>query len=99
MKRLDRRSFLKTAGAATGAAAFSASPAVAAAFEPHPVETAPTGPMPSEPVVAIVRDASRGEVTVLSGLNEATYRDRVLVRRLLKAAQPLRKSRGPEGVV
>jgi hypothetical protein len=98
MKSFDRRSFLKTAGVATGAAALSASPA-AAALEPKPVETTPSGPIPGEPVVAIVRDADRGEVTVLSGLTETTYKDRALVRRLLKAAQPHRRAGGPEGVV
>jgi len=86
MKTLSRRSFLKTAGAATGAAAVSASPALGAVIEPAPVETAPSGPVPREPIVAIVRDAGLGEVTVLSGKTERTYRDRTLVKRLLKAA-------------
>ena len=36
--------------------------------------------------MAIVRDAKRGEVTVMSGTNEVTVRDRALVKRLLKAA-------------
>ena len=86
MKAYDRRSFLKAAGVATGAAAISASPAAAAAMEPIGVETTPTGPIPHEPVVAIVRDGGRGEITVLSGTTEKTYRDRGLARRLLKAA-------------
>jgi len=43
--------------------------------------------VPEEPVVAYVRDAQRGEVTVTSGMAEHTYRDRVLVRRLLRAAR------------
>jgi hypothetical protein len=50
------------------------------------VEAAPSGAIPSEPVVAIIRDAKLGEVTVLSGKTEKTYRDKVLVQRLLKAA-------------
>jgi hypothetical protein len=33
-----------------------------------------------------VRDARRGEVTVLSGTTEKTYRDTALVKRLLAAA-------------
>jgi len=37
-------------------------------------------------VIAIVRDPKRGEVTVMSGTNEVTYRDKALVRRLMKAA-------------
>jgi hypothetical protein len=36
--------------------------------------------------VAYVRDAGRGEVTVVSGTREITYRDRALARRLMKAA-------------
>ena len=67
MNSFSRRSFLKTAGVATGAAAISASPAVAAAIEPGAVETTPSGKVPDEAVIAIVRDADLGEVTVLSG--------------------------------
>jgi hypothetical protein len=37
-------------------------------------------------VTAYVRDADRGEVTVLSGARETTYRDPALVRQLLAAA-------------
>ena len=86
MNTLSRLSFLKSAGAAAGVAAVSASP-VAAAIEPSQIETEPTGPVPREPVIAVVRDAGLGEVTVLSGTTEATYRDRVLVKRLMRAAQ------------
>ena len=45
MKSVSRLSFLKTAGAAAGAAAISASPAVAAAAEPDAVEMTPTVPI------------------------------------------------------
>jgi hypothetical protein len=86
MNSFSRRAFLKSAGVATGAAAISAGPAVAAAIEPDTVETSPTGRISPEPVVAIVRDPGLGEVTVLSGTTERTYQDRALVRRLLKAA-------------
>jgi hypothetical protein len=48
---------------------------------------ASTEPLPAEPVMAYVSDAKRGEVTVLSGLHETTYRDPALARRLLKAAR------------
>jgi hypothetical protein len=99
MNMLSRRAFLKTAGVATGTAAITASPAVAAAIQPVTVETAPSGKVPREPVVAIVRDPGLGEVTVLSGTTEKTYRDRLLVRRLLKAAdQNHRAARGKGGV-
>ncbi len=36
--------------------------------------------------MAYVRDAQRGEVTVMSGTSETTYRDHGLVRRLMDAA-------------
>jgi len=42
--------------------------------------------VPEEPIVAYVRDARRGEVTVTSGTAEHTYRDRQLVQRLLRHA-------------
>jgi hypothetical protein len=42
--------------------------------------------VPDEPLVAYVRDARRGEVTVTAGTREHTYRDRALVQRLLRAA-------------
>jgi hypothetical protein len=84
MTTFSRLSLFKAAGLATGAAAITASPALSAAMPA--AETAPSGAIPNEPVVAIVRDAGRGEVTVLSGHTEKTYRDKALVQRLLKAA-------------
>jgi hypothetical protein len=54
----------------------------------HPIEeVAAPGPVTKEPVFVYVRDAARGEVTVLHGTQSMTYRDRALVRRLLKAAR------------
>jgi hypothetical protein len=97
MNTISRRSFLKTAGVATGAAAIAASP-VAAAIQPDALETAPTGALPHEPIVAVIRDADRGEVTVLSGRTEKTYRDKVLVKRLLKAAALNHATHGKQGV-
>lgn len=44
-------------------------------------------PLPPEPVMAYVSDPARGEVTVLSGNQETTFHDPVLVRRLLRAAR------------
>ena len=87
MNTVSRRSFLKAAGLATGAAAVTASPSVAAALQPDALETTPSGPLPHEPIIAVIRDPELGEVTVLSGRTEKTYRDKVLVRRLLKAAE------------
>ena len=94
----SRRLFLQsTAGAVSGAAMILAAPKVASialngsnaapAAEPKPVVTQPSGPAPREPVMAYVRDARRGEVTVMNGTRETTYRDPVLVKRLLDRAR------------
>jgi hypothetical protein len=84
---VTRLSFIKaSAGAAAGIAAIGVPSAAARAQEEAGVETEPSGPTPSEPVTAYVRDANSGEVTVLSGTGEKTYRDRALVNRLMAAA-------------
>jgi hypothetical protein len=93
----SRRAFLEgTAGAAAGAAVILATPKVASvaldaaesrgAALPKAVVTKPSGPAPREPVTAYLRNAERGEVTVMSGKKETTYRDPVLAKRLLDAA-------------
>jgi hypothetical protein len=94
MSKLSRRSFLKTAGVATGAALVSASPIAAAASERSPELVANPSPLQKEPLVAYVRDAGASEVTVLLGTNEVTYRDPLLVKRLLMAAVPHRHHKG-----
>ena len=88
MERLSRRSFMKIAGAATGAAALAAAPPIARAAigDEDARKIDPKSAVPEEPLVAYVRDAAHGEVTVTSGTAEHTYRDRVLVQRLLRAA-------------
>jgi hypothetical protein len=83
MEGVSRRRLLGTAGVAAGTVVIPA--AAAEALERGEV-TDPTGPPPEEAVVAVVRDAKRGEVTVMSGTGEVTIRDRALVRRLLRAA-------------
>ena len=84
---LTRLSFLKaSAAAAAGATAIGAPVAAALSAEKPGVATEPSTKNPSEPVMAYVRDAQRGEVTVMSGTGETTYRDPALVKRLLKAA-------------
>jgi hypothetical protein len=90
--RISRRSLITTsAGVATTAALTAASPAAAAVIGLHetpavPLAT-PTTPIPAHPVVAYVHDAARGEVTIVSGPGERTFRDAALVKRLLAAAQ------------
>jgi len=90
----SRRAFLQgTAGAAAGAAVILATPKVASiALDapgrgvPAAVVTKASGPAPKEPITAYVHNADRGEVTVLSGTKETTYKDPALVKRLLDAA-------------
>ena len=84
---LTRLSFLKASAAtAAGAAAIGIPVTAALSEDKSGVATEPTSSNPSEPVMAYVRDAQRGEITVMSGTSEATYRDRSLVKRLLAAA-------------
>ena len=80
---------MKIAGAATGAAALATAPPIARAAmgeEEGAQKIDAKSAVPEEPLVAYVRDAERGEVTVTSGTDEHTYRDRALVQRLLRAA-------------
>ena len=84
MENLSRRRLLGTAGAAAGTAAIASAPS--ALGLDHGQETDPTGPPPEEAVIAYVRDAKRGEITVMAGTREVTLRDPVLVKRLLGAA-------------
>ena len=92
--RLDRRRFLQSSGGVAtglavtmvpGAAVAMSSPAAAEAKLGEQVD--PSGDVPSEPVMAYVHNAARGEVTVVSGTREATFRDPVLAQRLLEAAR------------
>jgi hypothetical protein len=91
---VSRRSFLQSSGgAATGLAVIVVPPAALFASTASAKETRlggvvdPQGDVPSEPVMAYVHDATRGEVTVLSGTTQRTYRDPVLAQRLLDAAR------------
>jgi len=88
MSSSSRRSFLKTAGVAAGAAMVAGGPAAAAAAaaESAPEIVSSPSAVQHEPVVAYIRDASRGEVTVVSGLQETTFKDHALVKRIAKAA-------------
>jgi hypothetical protein len=92
----SRRAFLQSSGGLAGAVAVSVmTPAAVIALESTataadaPVVPVPrgSGPLPDEPVMAYVSDPARGEVTVLSGTQETTFRDPALARRLLKAAR------------
>ena len=87
MSKLTRSSFLKTAGLATGAALVSGVPGAVAATESAPELVVQPSVVPHEPLVAYVRDAGKGEVTIVSGLNETTFKDPALVKRMTNAAK------------
>jgi hypothetical protein len=89
---ISRRSLIATsAGVATTAAVTVVGPTTAVAMglaDKAPVPVAkPASAIPAHPVIAYVHDAARGEVTVVSGKVERTYRDAALVKRLLAAAK------------
>jgi hypothetical protein len=91
---VNRRSFLQTSGGvATGVAVTVIPPGALALAAPAQASAKlgavvhPTGDLPREPVMAYVHNAERGEVTVLAGTVERTYRDPVLAQRLLDAAR------------
>ena len=60
--------------------------AVILAEESPGVATAATSAPQADTVMAYVRDAVRGEVTIVAGQSELTYRDPALVKRLMAAA-------------
>ncbi len=84
MADLTRRGFITTsAGAAAGLATVGvAGGAIAAALGSAGANVAAHA---EDTLVAYVRPGSNGEVTVVTGSREVTYRDAGLVRRLQKA--------------
>jgi len=100
MERVNRQRFLRRAGAATGAAAFVGVPGIGKAVtddsEPAKVVAKP-GPVTKEPVLVYVRDAARGEVTVVSGLSQTTMKDPQLVKRMQNAAHGHPRNHGRTG--
>lgn len=86
MSKLSRRAFLSSAGAVTGAAALGAVAGVPALAGGAGLAKAPSGPLPDGPVVAYVRNASKGELAVVVGEREVAVKDAALVRRIVDAA-------------
>ena len=87
MSEVTRRTFIKQVSAgAAGVAAVGALGIPSAGAAPRAAE-GPAAEDGAEPVMAFVRDRTRGEVTLLVGHREIVHRDPELVRRLLRAAR------------
>jgi hypothetical protein len=82
MSDLTRRGFVvNSAGAAAGMTAIGA--IVAAQAEAAPKD----GPVGSDPVVAYVKDPSKGEISVMSGDREVTVKDAKLAAQIARAGR------------
>ncbi len=83
MAESSRRNFLILAGAGAAAAGVAATlPAGAAGATPSTGNATAAGPL-----LAYVKDARSGELTLMVGEREVVVRDRDLVNRLARAAQ------------
>jgi hypothetical protein len=86
---VTRRSLLAgSVGVASTLAVSGALPAIAtpsSGAAPVPIAP-PRTATPADPVIAFVHDATRGEVTLIAGHSEVTYRDPELAARLIAAA-------------
>jgi hypothetical protein len=80
---LTRRGFVKNS--AVTAVGLTAIGAVAA--DAADAADADSGAVGSEPVVAYVSDASKGEISVMTGEREVKLRDRKLARAISRAAR------------
>ena len=81
MSELTRRNFVKSsAGAAVGLTTIGALSVEAAGAE---AKVAPG----TQPVVAFVRNPSKGEISLMSGDREVTVRDPKLAARITRAAK------------
>jgi hypothetical protein len=93
MSDLSRREFLRkgSLGVAAGvvAAELATNVGIAKAVTTHGGEAASssTDETATEPVVAYVKQGSRGEVRVMVGSREIVHRDAELARRILRAAR------------
>ena len=76
MQELTRAAFVKSSAAAVvGASAIGAIATAAAEADEHPG---------NEPVVAYIKNPSKGEISVMSGKREIVVRDRKLASRIAR---------------
>lgn len=99
MEEFRRRSFLQKSGTVATGLAVTLVPAagLAATADARSVHDRlgdvvahPTDELDAQPVMAYIHNAERGEVTIVSGDVERTYRDHALTKRLLDAASNAR---------
>ncbi len=96
MGSLSRRNFIQAGGAAAagavalrGGTAEAAADVVSSSVDHH--TTTAHQPTAAEPVVVFVRDAAKGEVSVLVDGDEIVVRDKVLVSRVQKITRQGRR--------
>lgn len=97
MPEVTRRGFIATTvGTAAGVTGIGA---VAAAAVPHlkGAASVPPATATGEPLVAYVRDGSRGELSLMVGTRELSLHDPALVRRLHAAATGAHPQSAPAG--
>jgi hypothetical protein len=91
MSKLSRRRFFKQTTASVATMGLLAAAPVLTSDPEGPevvaTELSTSTAELAEPMVAHVRDLATGEVSLLVGTQEITYRDPELVMRLLKAAR------------
>jgi len=93
MSDLSRREFLRkgSVGVATGVVAArlvtDGAIASAAAREPGTVDDGPEDARSDEPVIAVVKRGSHGDVTLMVGSTEVVRKDADLARRILRASK------------
>lgn len=101
MEEFRRRSFLQKSGTVATGLAVTLVPAAGLAATATPAEASvhdrlgdviahPTDELAAQPVMAYIHNAKRGEVTIVAGDVERTYRDHALTKRLLDAASNAR---------
>ena len=89
-KKLTRRGFLKAAAiGAAAAGAVAAAPALLSQGA-HAMTMNEAKPLPSfgrgNPVVVYIRNASKGEIVIMSGTREYVVKDSILASRLVAAS-------------
>ena len=89
MAEHSRRTFLKTASIAAASAGAALTPGLTGRANAAP---APAGPLPDEPLVAYVKNHKSGEIAVVVGEHEVTYRDLDLTARLARIATLAKRS-------